>query len=513
MMRHIESYQNGKMRTNVAIISLCVAIGATGITSSSYATAVVPRGSGTTQHVQRTNNAASRMPTISLSVQGAAKTSASQPAPTQPEQPSEPAPAPEPTPEPGPTPEPAPVIIENKSSQFDDALNTSSAATDDQSSSQLAEMVRRQRAALDTQAATEAVASQTAAARAGGANACDIGLRECMQEKCGRDYTKCAGDGDTAWGDKMNACRRNVNCTGREYAMLAPEIKADRDMNIKLAGYTEVLDCGNSYNSCIVTECGPTYNKCLGKVAGDAAVAKCATIAQNCTQADSGLAARTMEVFASLRVDAEKQIARDEQRLYALRDQMKSQCARLGAMFDERSLDCVYTVNFFAGNSSIPYASKKAYAGSTFDCTQNWFGIDITTFKENAYRYTRAQTSASSALMGAGLGVGVGSLTSGAIGRAMDRQKAQKALNDAQKEHDTNFGNKNAAQDADTDAPAAQTDTEAPAAVTGPDQPATKPDTDTPAPLQPEVSQPNLSAPETSNPTQDQPASRRVSHV
>ena len=154
-----------------------------------------------------------------------------------------------------------------------------------------------------------------------------------------------------------------------------------------------------------------------------------------------------MNVFATLRQDAEKEIVKDEQRLYQMRDQMRAQCQRMGALFDERSLICVYTVNFFAGNASTPTASKKAYAGSSFNCTPDWFGIDVTTFKENAYRYTRSQTGASSALMGSGLGVGVGAVTSGMIDRAIDRKKANDALNKAKKEHEENYGNKQAATD------------------------------------------------------------------
>ena len=113
---------------------------------------------------------------------------------------------------------------------------------------------------------------------------------------------------------------------------------------------------------------------------------------------------------------------------------MGAACKTLGAMFDERTLDCVYTVNFYAGDKSTLFASKKAYAGSTFNCDQNWFGIDVTTFKENAYRLTRSQTAASSAMLGSGVGTAVGSITSGALNRALDRQKAEKALKKAKDE-------------------------------------------------------------------------------
>ncbi len=330
-------------------------------------------------------------------------------------------------------------IIEYKSDQFDEILSDfSSSKRDSGENTELADEIRRQRAALD--AADNAANAEANAAAASGRNACDTLLRKCMAEKCGKDFTGCRGDTDMTWGDKMDTCRRTTKCTGHEYALFTAEIKADRDLNAQLANFNQIIECGNTYNDCIMDECGETYGKCLGKKTGDAAIAKCATIAKNCTQYDNGLASRTMNVFGTLRQDAEVQIKKDEERLYKMRDEMESVCRRLGAMFDQRSLDCVFTVNFFANNQSTPYASKKAYAGSTFDCTQNWFGVDITTFKENAYRYTRAQTSATSAFMGAGLGVGVGAITSGAIDRAIDRHKAEKALKKAEKEHESNYG-------------------------------------------------------------------------
>lgn len=429
------------MRT--AMMAVIVAVGA-----SANAANVVSRGGGTSTvrpTVSRANNTNSRMPTLNLRAQNTPE-----PAPE-----SAPEPAPEPTPEPASAPVEEPVIIENKADRFSAGMAATASAGQDANANILADQIRRQRAALDAQSASETAAAATAASLASGQSACDIGLRDCMKQKCGSDYSKCAGDGDTIWGDKMDACRRNITCTGHQYALFSAEIKADRDMNAKLSAYNKIIDCGNKYNECIVAECGVTYSKCLGKTAGDAAISKCAAIAKNCTQQDSGLASRTMNVFATLRQDAEKQIVKDEQRLYELRDKMRAQCQRFGALFDERSLVCVYTVNFYAGNATTPTASKKAYAGSAFDCTQDWFGIDVTTFKENAYRYTRSQTSASSALMGAGLGIGVGAVTSGAIDRAIDRQKAEKAAKEAEKQHEADYG-----QGAAT--PAAASDTDAP---------------------------------------------------
>lgn len=321
-------------------------------------------------------------------------------------------------------PEPE-IIVENKASQFDDILDDVTAGGD-ASRSALAEQIRAQRAALDAADAATAAKQNTNKAMSGGKNSCDQKLRACMKSKCGNDFTKCAGDGDTIWGDKMDACRRDATCTGEEYRLFATEIKADRDMNATIASYNAIVDCGNNYNQCILQECGTTFGKCLGKQAGDNAISKCNKIAKSCQEQDSGLSSRVMTVFGTLRQDAEAQVAKDEERLHTLRDKMRETCKRLGAMFDERTLDCVYTINFYAAQNEKPYASKKAYAGSSFDCDQNWFGIDITTFKENAFRLTRAQTAASSAMLGGGVGMAVGAVTSGAIDRSIERQKAEK---------------------------------------------------------------------------------------
>lgn len=327
------------------------------------------------------------------------------------------------------------VVITDKSAQFASAVSSSgTTASNNSADTELAEQIRRQRAALDAADTTNTANASATKSSVSGQNACDATLRACMQNKCGNDFTKCSGDTDTTWGTKMDTCRRDTECTGNEYKLFATEIKADRDLNALLASYNKILDCGNRYNKCIINQCGNTYSKCLGKSAGDNAISACASIANECKSADSGLASRTMGAFATLRQGAEVQIQSDEKRLYALRDQMATVCKRLGAMFDERSLDCVYTVNFWAGDSDVPYASKKAYAGATFDCDQNWFGIDITTFKENAYRLTRSQKSATAGMLGAGVGVATGAITSGAIGRAIDTQKAKNALKDAEKE-------------------------------------------------------------------------------
>lgn len=323
--------------------------------------------------------------------------------------------------------EPTPVYVANKTSQFETAVSAvMDIASDDNS---FAEEIRRQRAALAASQNLERATNDQKQALQSGSNSCDQDLRKCMIEKCGNNFTGCALDGDTIFGDKLNSCKRNTKCSGEEFSLFAKEIKADRDLNVQLSSYENVVNCGNQYNACLVNECGNTYTKCLGKSAADAAIKKCETIAKECTEADSGLTARFNTAIGMLREDTEKSIKSDEERLYTLRDSMKSVCENMGAMFDERTFDCVYTVNFFAGaNQSTPLSSRKRYAGDTFVCTQEWFGVNATTFKENALRETRSQTAASSAMLGSGVGTAAGLVASGAIGRALDTQKAKKDL-------------------------------------------------------------------------------------
>ena len=318
------------------------------------------------------------------------------------------------------------LIVTNKSTQFENTISDvmESALPDNT----FAEEIRRQRAALAASEATYATTDTQKKSLAANSHTCDVGLRKCMSELCGNDFTKCSTDGDTAFGDKLNRCRKNTECSAEEFSLFTAEIKADRDANVILASYNAVLDCGNNYNACIMNECGTTYNKCLGKTAESAAIQKCSIIATECRESDSGLAARFGTAMGKLRENAEIDIKKDEGRLYELRDLMAKSCKSLGATFDERSFDCVYSIEFYAGeNQSTPMASRKAYAGDSFVCMPEWFGTDVTTYRENAYRETRAQTAASSAMLGSGVGTAVGAISSGAIDRAIATTKAENA--------------------------------------------------------------------------------------
>lgn len=314
----------------------------------------------------------------------------------------------------------ASIAVDNKSNAFDSVmseLNVSGGLDSD--ADERAEKIRQMRDALDNK--SNAISHTMNV----GSNACNTELRKCMAEKCGDDFTKCDKDSETAWNMKVEACRSKTPCSAHEFALLAPEIKADRDMNVKMSFYQSVLDCGGRYNKCIFDNCGSTFDKCIAKSDGDSAIKKCDNIAKECKQQDSGMPARTMGIFGTLRNEKSAQAKEQEKRLFELRDLMRKECEKFGARFDERTLDCVYTVNFFAGegkDSEKPIASKKLYAGDAFQCTPDWFGVDVTTYKENAYRLTRSEKAASSAAAAAGLGTAAGLYSSGAFGRRVDEK-------------------------------------------------------------------------------------------
>ena len=298
------------------------------------------------------------------------------------------------------------TIDSEKTSKFSAALNGQSVETS--GSSDLKNLIKKQRSADETSTTVSSAVARTRAATSSTRNSCDESLRTCMKDKCGDNFKNCALDTDLLWGEKIESCRIASKCTGAEYAAFAPEIKADRDSYQLLGNFVEVQTCGSEYNDCLVSGCGTQLNGCLNKAAGDKVISDCSKIAEKCRTADSGLAARAMNVLGTLRQDAEKQVPIDEKELYTLRDKMETQCKSLGAMFDTRTMSCVFSVEFWLAGNGNPYASKKLYAGKTFDCTQDWFGVDVTTYKEDAARLTREQKAATSALMGAGVGTVAG---------------------------------------------------------------------------------------------------------
>ncbi len=331
-----------------------------------------------------------------------------------------------------PEPESAPeqiIKVDNKSSMFTSVMDEFSASSGtDRSEQQRAEMIQHQ-IELYNMSSNNSNSSNTYSAPA-----CNDALRGCMAEKCGDDFTKCANDSTTIWAQKMSACRAKTQCTAHEYNLIAPEIMADRDTNVRTKEYRYIKQCGTDYNKCIFNQCGDMMENCLAKKDEDNAISKCESFARTCREQDSGLAARAREVFGDLRIIATDQAKRDEAYLYELRKKMGDTCARFGAVFDERTLDCVYTVNFFAGEDRTLMASKKLFSDKSFQCTPDWFGIDITTFKENAYRLTRAQTSASAGALGGGIGMVAGMASSGGLTRALDTYNSQINTNKAEKQ-------------------------------------------------------------------------------
>ena len=316
--------------------------------------------------------------------------------------------------------------IENKSSDFSTIFSEASSSDD----SAAAARIRQQREAISAAESQALAGQEIKSMQKDGGNACDTGLRKCMGEKCGDDFSKCKTDSAALWGTKIDACGRDAKCDQHDFALFAPELKADRDHNVILAGYKETIRCGEDYNACILRQCGGKgFTKCIGKAGGDTAIASCKADFEKCREADNGLQSRAMELFASLRVDSEKLLLQWEQELRDLRAQMKKNCERIGGLFDERSLGCVFTVEFWTNqNSEKPMATRIIKAGGQYTCSPEWFGVNVGEYLQNAARYEAAQQSAVGAFTGATAGAAAGAWVSGAPQRAIASQKAGKEL-------------------------------------------------------------------------------------
>ena len=361
-----------------------------------------------------------------------------------------------------PAPEPVvePVVIKEAPKIINQArkLELAVGATDFSDTSDmdfLSEQIRQERdrfKAQDALAATEQLLknqNKNAKNDSGVSNSCDTGLRDCMTEICGDNFTKCSSDGDSVFGDKLNRCKLKQKCTGEEFTLFVAEIKADRDLYAKNAVTTDIIDCGNRYNTCMINQCSTTtrdyvektdeyvdivnFTKCYDKSVADKAALACKKIADECREHDSGLASRFGTVIGQLRENGEKDVQRKEERMYDLRKLLQTACRQNGGALDERTLNCVYTISFYAGDkqNTLMGSHKLNFNSPEFICKQESFGVDVTTFKENAYRETRSQTGASSSFLGAGLGTAAGLIASGAMDRAIDRQKAENELEEA----------------------------------------------------------------------------------
>ncbi|MCL1786033.1 MAG: hypothetical protein FWG39_02690, partial [Alphaproteobacteria bacterium] len=268
-------------------------------------------------------------------------------------------------------------------------------------------------------------------------SSCDDSLRKCMADKCGENFKNCAGDGDSIWGFNIESCARAANCAPREITLFSAEIKADRDHNARWGAVSETYSCGNNYNDCILRACGgrgiPNGGTsvsasvmglpyCISKTGGDNAIAnaRCRAIAEQCGDTDSGLAARALEIFGTLRILAERDLATQEQQLYGMREDLRKECRNTGGILDDRSLQCLFNVEMFAGGDwSGMIASRIIGAGAEFQCTPEWFGIDVTTHMENMARYDSQTAAATGAFSGAMLGVAGGMLASGEVYRGL----------------------------------------------------------------------------------------------
>jgi outer membrane protein OmpA-like peptidoglycan-associated protein len=261
---------------------------------------------------------------------------------------------------------------------------------------------------------------------------CENELMNCVVEDCGADFQKCTGDGDGVWSARFQKCRVKTSCTGAELSVYGDIIREDIKVDSQIRLMQLIIQGNNAYSRCLQNQCATTqgtplegmigFNACVTQGRINAALTACQAVYEKFRPYDSGLQARFTSMMGMLRAEKEKRIAELQKELDAMMPKMRDECKRAGAVFDDRSGECVFTafLSVEANGRRYTPASKKIVPGSQFQCTDQWFGVDVTTYLKNAISLTVEQKTASAAFMGAGLGVGASVLTSGIADKLKD---------------------------------------------------------------------------------------------
>lgn len=327
-----------------------------------------------------------------------------------------------PAPAPEPEPEPAAAADSNFARQMESI--TAAPAVDTRAEA-------RERIEAREQAEAAAVAFNRGIAAAAKSK-CETELTKCVIEDCGADMQKCSNDADALWSARFQRCRTKVDCTGAELSVYGDIIKEDIRVDAKIALAQKVVEGNNAYSRCLQQQCGADstsliegrvgFNGCMTQVKINNAINACKGVYEKYREYDSGLQQRFTGVMGLLRSEKEKNIAVLQKELDTIMPQMRTLCTQTGAMFDERSAECVFTAMLSVEdpNNGRRYTAgnKKIMPGSEYQCSDRWFGVDVTQYLINSAHLTATQRAASSAFMGAGVGVGLSALTRGLSDKA-----------------------------------------------------------------------------------------------
>ncbi|MDR1697248.1 MAG: hypothetical protein LBR41_03475 [Rickettsiales bacterium] len=320
--------------------------------------------------------------------------------------------------------------IPDRSSYFADifAAARPASAGGPTSGAALRDSVRAQRAAADIAATGGAITSAR--------STCDADLRGCMIGLCGDDtYSKCWTDNSIEWNRKMTSCRAKSKCTTAEFDIIAPEFILDRDQFSSDSSFTIRTTCNINHNNCILQNCGRELKDCQNEAGQNRALAAC-PISRECEMVDNGMVGRSRSLFAALRIDYNEEQFANRQRMRELVDIMRNECAAQKGSYDEEGMTCVYSVELAANvyqnmvdrgrvdmgqANMVTLASRKLYAAAVYQCTEDWFGVDISTYMENAERRTANDRIAYNSALASGLAGAAGTVTnlasSGAYGQ------------------------------------------------------------------------------------------------
>ncbi len=270
---------------------------------------------------------------------------------------------------------------------------------------------------------------------------CYDSVDTCIKLECGTNYEKCETLSQTIFGDKLRACLTSSGCGFDETSTVSTSINDDWAAAKKINRANRILDCGDKMGQCLINTCGAGLQNCLTGADGNMLVnSSCSSIINECESIDSGIATRHTQLLSSLRMNVERSAASLEFRMNELEKQMETECLSIGALFDRDNLKCVFSINFSVldpkTGSRVNAASKRFDAGIGLMCDEKTFGVDVSTYKNVASQRTIDQKSATGALLGSGVGMGVGALAGKFIGGGANFNTAETAAAAAKEKAD-----------------------------------------------------------------------------
>lgn len=270
---------------------------------------------------------------------------------------------------------------------------------------------------------------------------CDETWRQCLQgsDVCGTNYILCTTLSPIEFSNRISVCPKKIgDCTVSNATV--KEVINNKDDYMKVSKADSILECGETMSNCIMDICGKGFTKCAKSIS--VAKTNCGYIADECSRVDPALWVRTATALNFAKGQMNAEITKIENRMAEIESELRAECSKNNFAFDSSKMQCIGVVDFNA--MGMVLQSKRMSAGSVGNCSDEFFGLDITTYRQNAANETIKQKTVSNTISGAMLGMGVGSLAGKYGGGLTDKLSGLKdkipATGSEQEESDASSG-------------------------------------------------------------------------